>query len=258
MTKYVNKYPNSEFEIIGSFPKRFALKSSHNLLQGTVAPPIDFATKEQNVKKYSESDLHPFLAYFAYKSMKTYTKTILHSKSTKRGQKSSEWMHPDMVGAYYSFVEWSDEVASLTQELGIPLASLYSFELKKELNLGNLRECFFQAVSNSSWANEGYLVAATIPKKEEFRSELKRLSIAFGIGIIQLDIEDPDNSSTILPARSKSEIDWSTVNELSQINVDFQSFIKRVKIDTSSKEIRKERYDKVLEANNLISSVKFE
>jgi hypothetical protein len=32
--------------------------------------------------------------------------------------------------------------------------------MKKELNFSNLRESYFQAVSNSSWANEGYLVTA--------------------------------------------------------------------------------------------------
>jgi hypothetical protein len=31
-----------------------------------------------------------------------------------------------------------------------------------QANRSNVRECFFQAVSNSSWANFGYLVAAEI------------------------------------------------------------------------------------------------
>ena len=56
----------------------------------------------------------------------------------------------------------------------------------------NYREFFFQAVSNSSWANEGYLVAAEIIQDDELLSELECLSIAFGIGIIQLDITDID------------------------------------------------------------------
>ena len=54
----------------------------------------------------------------------------------------------------------------------------------------NYRESFFQAVSNSSWANEGYLVAAEIIQDDELLSELECLSIAFGI--IQLDITDID------------------------------------------------------------------
>ena len=56
----------------------------------------------------------------------------------------------------------------------------------------NYRESFFQAVSYSSWANEGYLVAAEIIQDDELLSELECLSIAFGIGIIQLDITDID------------------------------------------------------------------
>ena len=39
-------------------------------------------------------------------------------------------------------------------------ASLYSFEVKDGIiTAGNLREAFFQTVSNSSWANYSYLVA---------------------------------------------------------------------------------------------------
>jgi uncharacterized protein len=33
--------------------------------------------------------------------------------------------------------------------------------------MSNLREVFFQAVSNSSWANEGYLEAAEIDTANE-------------------------------------------------------------------------------------------
>jgi hypothetical protein len=38
-------------------------------------------------------------------------------------------------------------------------------------------------------------------------------------------------------------VDWETVNKLSRMNIDFREFLKRVKIDISSKEVRKELYD---------------
>ncbi len=62
--------------------------------------------------------------------------------------------------------------------------------MKKTLNFTNLREYYFQAVSNSSWANEGYIVALDIDEDDSFFAELKRLNNAFGIGVIKLNAEN--------------------------------------------------------------------
>ena len=62
--------------------------------------------------------------------------------------------------------------------------------MKKTLNFTNLREYYFQAVSNSSWANEGYIVALGIDEDDSFLAELKRLNNAFGIGVIKLNAEN--------------------------------------------------------------------
>jgi hypothetical protein len=114
-------------------------------------------------------------------------------------------------------------------------------------------ESFFQSVSNSSWANEGYLVAADVSENEEFRSELGRLSSSFGIGVIKLNLDDPNSGETIFPARPRDYLDWETINKLT-MNPDFRDFLKRVKTDISSKEVRKEKYDKVLDADDLIKN----
>ena len=186
--------------------------------------------------------------------MGVYTKTISHEKSSKKSY--AQWLHPDLVGAYFPIDEWKDEVIDFAKEIGTKLIKLYSFELKKELTFSNLRESFFQTVSNSSWANEGYLVAAKISQDDDFRSELERLSASFGIGIIKVDVEDPDSSEILFPARFKSELDWDTINKLSMENRDFKEFVKRIKIDISSKEVRKEKYDKVSEIEKLKESIK--
>jgi hypothetical protein len=126
-----------------------------------------------------------------------------------------------------------------------------SFELKKELNLSTLREKFFQTVSNSSWANESYLVAAEISKNEDFLSELGRLCSSFGVGVIELDVKDPNSSFIKIPAQTRETLDWETVNKLTGMNKDFKQFLKRVRIDLTSNEIRKEKYDKVLDEDQL-------
>jgi hypothetical protein len=64
---------------------------------------------------------------------------------------------------------------------------------KKELNSSNIRSSFFQAVSNSSWANEGYLVATSI-STSEVEEELRMLSALHGIGVILLNPENPTES----------------------------------------------------------------
>jgi hypothetical protein len=165
-------------------------------------------------------------------------------------------VHPDIIGCYFSFSDWKEEVVEVSSLTGNASIKLYSFELKRELSLSNLREAFFQAVSNSSWANEGYLVAAEIDNDEEFRNELKRLSTSFGIGVIKIDVTEPDSTEVIFPARSKDLVDWETVNKLAGMNPDFLEFLKRVKVDMSSHEIRKEMYDHVLEKEELIKSIK--
>ncbi len=91
----------------------------------------------------------------------------------------------------------------LSSQIGSLPIKLFSFELKKELNFSNLREYFFQAVSNSSWANESYIVAPFLEEETEFRDELKRLSSAYGVGVIQLDIENPDSCRICLSFRRK-------------------------------------------------------
>jgi uncharacterized protein len=157
-----------------------------------------------------------------------------------------------MIGVFY--VDWHDELLNLSQTMGGITVKLNSFEIKKELSFSNLREAFFQAVSNSSWAHEGYLVAADIVTDEDFRDELRRLSASFGIGIIELDIEDPNSSSVLFPARERDAVDWDALNKLA-MNNDAADLLKRIRNDLQTKEIRKEGYDKILQPDELVSSI---
>ena len=76
---------------------------------------------------------------------------------------------------------------------------LYSFELKLEINFSNLRKCYFQAVSNSSWANYGYLVVENINLFDiDLMNECYRLTEEFRIGLIKIDINNYFNSKSYL------------------------------------------------------------
>lgn len=247
--------PKSPFVKIDSKPRKFFLKtlvSESELIE--IEQKEKGKIEEPKKVKYTERDIHPFLTYFAYTYMNIYSKTIYHEKS--RRKQYSQWLHPDIVSVYFPIEDWNEEVLDFSKELSTSSMKLYSFELKKEIGFHNLRESFFQAVSNSSWANEGYLVSANEIQDDELLSELKRLSTSFGIGIIKLDIDDPDASEIIFPAKSKRNLDWDTVNKLANENPDFRDFVKRIKIDNSSKEIRKEKYDSVYEAEELVKMIK--
>ncbi|GAA7651703.1 hypothetical protein HpHA293_02210 [Helicobacter pylori] len=123
---------------------------------------------------------------------------------------------------------------------------LFSFELKKDLSLSVLKESYFQAVSNSSWANEGYLVVKNI--KEDVLDELSRLNQSFGIGVIKLESEI-SNSKILLPAKER-EIDIPTLNMLvKQSPKDFEPFMEKI-----NKQIEKE-FDMAVDMGNFFDEV---
>lgn len=243
--------PNTPFVKLGQRPTRFFLKSrikgnEDELLLKAAINPIS----KVPAPKYQEKDLHPLLAYYANLFLRAYTKTISHLKSEKKG--FGEWVHPDMVGCYFPIGQWEKEVVEFSGTTGGLPIKVFSFELKRELSLGNLREYFFQTVSNSSWANESYLVTAEISKDEDFLNELRRLTKSFGVGVIRLDVKDPDSSEIIFPAETRDNLDWETVNKLASMNPDFREFLKRVKNDVTNQEIIKEKYDKVFQVEEIV------
>lgn len=245
----VRDNPSSIFGATETRPKRFFLKSNEKAAKSaTSILPATLPKKEE--PKFLEKHLHPFLAYHGFYYQKAYLKTIRHSKSDKK--EFGEWVHPDMVGCYFPFGDWTNEVVEVSTLLGASAFKLFSYELKRQLSLSNLREAFFQTVSNSSWANETYLAAADIDTDADFAIELERLSSAFGVGIIKLNILDPDSSELILPARSRESIDWETANKLATMNPDFRDFLKRIRTDIASREVRREMYDKIFDADELL------
>jgi len=204
----------------------------------TLAPEI--ATLERIAKyPYRERELHTFLSWFAKFGLgAVLTKTIFHESSSKKNW--TEWLHPDLVGFWFPFKDYNPELLALSGN-GLSIARFYSFEMKREITFGNLRESFFQAVSNSSWAHEGYLVAPNID--ESVRGELTRLSGSFGIGVIELVLEDPEKSEVLCPAKRKLEIDWEGANKLAKENPDFRQFLTSARIDIANCKLHDTEYD---------------
>lgn len=175
-----------------------------------------------------EHDLYPMLMQYL-RDESVFSMRIDEKKSSNsRGSKGNHWLHPDIVGMEDLGADWDREVRDCVHEYFDKRTRLWSFEVKLLLNGSNARESFFQAVSNSSWANFAYLVAKDIEGTDTMK-ELRLLSAAHGIGLIKLNVEDPSESEVMIPARERAAVDWDMVNRLAKENRDFREFVKRIR-----------------------------
>lgn len=261
------KKENSKFKKLDTKPTTFWLKERENEL-----PPLDILkqkiqeAQEKEIEKkdkFEERDLHPLLVNFLINednndnNFNIRAKTIYHEKCIKSKKGKGIWNYPDIVGVSFPFdnEEIEEETLNLLQNINQIKYKLYSFELKIRINFSNLKECYFQAVSNSSWANEGYLVVFENIESDIF-SELIRLNANFGIGIIQLEIDS--SSKVILPARQRN-LDMQTLDMLVEKNKNFKDFIDDVNKDINANDkfrIAKDRYDKILNDDGLEKYIK--
>ncbi|PDX01101.1 HrgA protein [Helicobacter pylori] len=208
-----------------------------------------------SVKIVHERDLHPFLTYMAFynENLKCYTKTIFHEESLKSPKGMDRWLYPDMVGVRFLHAELSNEnLIAFSKKFDTLPVKLVSFELKKEISVHNCRECYFQAISNSSWANEGYLVGHHIDTHNpQLMDLLKRLHASFGIGVIDLRT-DEDKSAILLNAKYKEKIDYTVALELSDKNPKFSGFLKSVvDYDPNHQHRYKDEFDEVKKKEEL-------
>ncbi|GMB93665.1 Putative HrgA like protein [Helicobacter bizzozeronii] len=178
-----------------------------------------------------ERRLHHLVAYFAYHKWGTHTKTINHNKANKARGGKFEWLYPDMVGASFAYKSFEPALREFVEKFdNLPL-KLFSFELKKEITLGTCREYYFQAISNSSWAHEGYLVTEKLDIEDnDLMDLLKRLHASFGIGVVLLNVKDISKSRVLLNARFKESLDHTMLVELSKNSPDFKEFLKTLSL----------------------------
>ncbi|MDO7813790.1 COG2958 family protein [Helicobacter pylori] len=217
------------FKKVQENPVLIALKSAAK--EPVLSAEKISAPSVSSVKIAHERDLHPFLTYMAFynENLKCYTKTIFHEESLKSPKGMDRWLYPDMVGVRFLHAEWSNEnLIAFSKKFDTLPIKLVSFELKKEISVHNCRECYFQAISNSSWANEGYLVGRHIDTHNpQLMDLLKRLHASFGIGVIDLRTNE-DKSAILLNAKYKEKIDYTMAQELSTKNEKFSGFLKSV------------------------------
>lgn len=209
--KYNNNFINSGLnsillEIINL--QKFIIISKNPLVfKSNISKNENMFLKEEKIV-IIERNLHEPLSLYL-NSLDIKNKTIYHEKCKK--QKSLNWQLPDIVG-----------FKGLNFQKGI----YYSFEIKRYLNINNFRNYYFQAISNSMWANLGYLVFYKYDFVDfDLIEEINHLSDKFGVGVIQLDIEFPLKSNILVNARFKPS-DKKHLNKLIDFSPDFQDLIK--------------------------------
>lgn len=197
-------------------------------------------TDQNNLK---ENDLYPLLMKYLNQEFKLYCLRIDEKKSrNSKGMNGNKWLHPDIVAMQPIDKEWIDSIKICAERSIGQSIRLWSFEVKKSINISNVRECFFQTVSNSSWANEGYLVTASITS--DALDEMRILSALHGIGLITLNINDLSQSEIILPAKRKDAIDWQSVNRIVSENKDFETYVRYISVYYQTKEIFPDNWNK--------------
>lgn len=177
---------------------------------------------------YTEADLYPLLIEYLGTEYSLKCDRINEKFSKKgKGENGNKWLHPDIVALQAVTEDWNSLVKTCVQSGDAKMAYLWSFEVKKQISRSTVRQYFFQAVSNSSWANYGYLVSASIPD-DGTMNELRMLSALHGIGLIILKTDNVIDSQIMIPAAFRAEVDWCSVNRLVEENADMRLFIQKV------------------------------
>ncbi|HYD23777.1 MAG TPA: HrgA protein [Croceibacterium sp.] len=175
-----------------------------------------------------EIGLYPKLAQYLSAEFGIHAQRIDEKRSAnRRGPQGNRWLYPDVVAFEDLTRDWITEVRNCVSQAGARKARIWSFEVKLLLNRSNVREAYFQTVSNSSWANFAYLVASEIEATDTIK-ELRMLAALHGVGLIKLDAENAAESQVLIPARERQEIDWANCNRLASENADFQKVINLV------------------------------
>ena len=211
-------------------PRRyyFTESSDSKEIEKTESITQDLTDLSRNGQRVNEESLYLPLREYLESELNVKSMRIDEKRSSNRyGPAGNRWLFPDLVGMEDLSADWHQEIKNCVNVYADIKTKLWSFEVKKLINRSNVREAFFQAVSNSSWANFGYLVANSFDSNST--KELRILSSLHGIGIIRLNIDDLSESQIMIPAKERDNVDWDVANRLTEENMDFLKFIKWVR-----------------------------
>lgn len=204
-------------------PKKYSYLTTNNVETKEIQNDNNNKKSEDFYK--NEFELYSVLVNYLKKN-DLYAKRIDEKKSSnKDGSGANKWLYPDVVAVENLVKDWNQTTIQCAKDYFIKKTKIYSYEVKKKINRSNIRECYFQAVSNSTWANFGYLVVTEIDKSAN--KELEILNALYGIGVIILK-ENPEDSYVYIQAKEREDLDWNIINRLVEENADFRFFIEKI------------------------------
>jgi hypothetical protein len=127
-------------------------------------------------------------------SLRCYAKSIEHTRGKKQAAGTNAWKFPDIVAVHWERELVSDDgrldqtLLEVRRHLGDQPFRLECIELKVEITLADLRQAFFQCVSNSKWAHFATLYVAAPVEDQVIVGELQRLGNSYGVGIKTLGL----------------------------------------------------------------------
>lgn len=238
---------NTIFKKVTTRPTTFGLKYKN------YGSNVNINNNISTQVKYKEKDLHPVLVKYvdSNQHFKCMAKTINQSTITINGRspakRANMWVYSDLIGIYFPYNDFESTSLETMKYLNENPFKIYSFEMKTRIDISNFKEYYFQAVSNSSWANEGYLVCDDLDNDADLLDELRILNSAHGIGLILLDKEHPEQSQIILNARYNEKLDIFMLNKLILQNKDVSEVFKCINDSCKlGKIVGNQIFDKVL------------
>ncbi|MGB3457516.1 MAG: hypothetical protein WBA35_14245 [Litorimonas sp.] len=225
-----SKYP--EIKTVDVRPREyyFATASDEEEAEAVRVEPAvrSVETTQECQKSFTEHDLYPVLGAFAFEEFDCYAMRIDEKRSANRsGSGANQRLYPDVVGMVNLMKGWHRETSELAKAASAERVRFFSFEVKKHINRSNVRKCVFQTVSNSTWANFAYLVAASVD--EAASAELRLLCSSHGIGFIRLDPKDASESQVLIPATLRGQVEWNALDRLTAENRDAQQYVENVR-----------------------------
>jgi hypothetical protein len=167
------------------------------------------------------------------------------------------WKCPDAAVVDWELGEFADSnfalppaMLSYKRHLGLQIFTVSSVKLKLEVSYNSLREDFFQALSNASWAHRAEFVICAPILDEQLVDDLRRLGTDYGVAISTLglplekldelpphwaiqklserefeNLQDRLQVQKITTTGTPKTFDWRTLERMRQDNADFQSLL---------------------------------
>lgn len=234
---------NDQIQFVETRPREFYFDLSGGTETEVIPQHSSFDIISNKNKSFHEEELYPILGEVIFNEMRCFAMRIEEkASSNKHGQGGNHWLYPDVVGMIPLSDKWGPKVSVLADTLAAERVQLVSFEVKKDIKRSDVREKFFQTVSNSAWANYSYLAAAEL-KGGQTSDELTLLCSSYGIGFILIDKDEPSNSQIKIPARLRESIDVNALNRLADENSDAKEFVENVSTYIKTGRLKKGDWD---------------